>query len=93
MSGGVTEGRLFAEELLLPCACLCRGSGPRQRVFAEGCSLPRVRPSAKTLCRASDYLPSAKGQALGKDALSGSEPDAVAIGQGPLVPVGATNQD
>ena len=72
MSGGVAEGLALGKELLLPCACLCRGSGPRQRVFAEGCSLPRVRPSAKTLCRVPDYLPSVKGQAIGKDALSGS---------------------
>ena len=79
VSGGVAEGRPFAEglaldkQLLLPCAYLCRGSGPRQRVFAEGCSLPRVRPSAKTLCRVPEHLPLANPQALGKDALSGSD--------------------
>ena len=56
-----------------PCACLCRGSDPRQRLFAEDCSSPRAWPSAKTLCRVPENLPSANPHALGKDALSGSE--------------------
>ena len=45
--------RALDKELLLSCACLCRGSGPRQRVFAECPSIfPRqiLRPSAKMLC-------------------------------------------
>ena len=58
VSGGVAEGQPFS---------------PRQIIIVAVClSLPRVRPSAKTLCRVPDYLPSAKGHALGKDALSGS---------------------
>jgi len=55
VSGGVAEGRTLAlgKELLLPCACICRGSGPRQRLFVECPSIyPRqiLRPSAKMLC-------------------------------------------
>ena len=72
MSGGIAEGLALGKELLLPCACLCRGSGPRQRVFAEGCSLPRARPSAKTLCRVLEHFSSVNPQALDKDALSDS---------------------
>ena len=55
MSGGVAEGRpALGKELSLPCACLCRGSGTRQRVFDEGHTLGKERPSAKTLCQAPD---------------------------------------
>ena len=35
--------------------------------------LPRVRPSAKTLCRVPEHFPSANPQALGKDDLFGSD--------------------
>ena len=42
-------------------------------VFAEGLALGKESLLRAVLCRVPDYLPSAKGQALGKDDLSGSE--------------------
>ena len=66
--GGVAEGQPFAEglaldkELLLPCACLCRGL-----FFVEGQALSKdYLPSARA-------FPSVNPPALGKDALSGSD--------------------
>ena len=51
---------------------------PRQRIIVavclscQGSSLPRARPSAKTLCRVLEHFSSVNPQALDKDALSDS---------------------
>ena len=74
MPSAKIDGRRWTScQAVLPRAGPLPGLSPRQIIIVAVClSLPRVRPSAKTLCRVPDYLPSAKGQVLDKDALSGS---------------------
>ena len=66
MSGGVAEGRPFAEPSAKNYCC-------RVLVFAEGLALGKESLPRAVLCRVPEHFPSANPQALGKDALSGSE--------------------